>query len=177
MSIPTTAVARCQPVLSDVERMTMLGFLAADRGYARDAYALDLRQFIAWCWQHDDQLFDVHRVDIECFARELAARGRARATVARRLCTVVGFYRYAEEEGVSMSTNGTRPGNPFRKGIRLRTAGSAGPMVGGRQQSARRRSLRAGQQPAAPGCGAATARTVRSWSMPGRPTSSIDTGT
>ena len=23
----------------------------------------------------------------------------ARATVARRLCTVVGFYRYAEEEG------------------------------------------------------------------------------
>ena len=27
-------------------------------------------------------------------------RGKARATVARRLCTIVGFYRYAEEEGV-----------------------------------------------------------------------------
>ena len=26
--------------------------------------------------------------------------GKARATVARRLCTIVGFYRYAEEEGV-----------------------------------------------------------------------------
>ena len=26
--------------------------------------------------------------------------GRARATVARRLCTVAGFYRYAEEEGL-----------------------------------------------------------------------------
>ena len=26
--------------------------------------------------------------------------GKARATVGRRLCTVVGFYRYAEEEGV-----------------------------------------------------------------------------
>jgi hypothetical protein len=28
----------------------------------------------------------------------------------------------------SMSMNGTRPGNPFRKRIRLRTAGSAGPI-------------------------------------------------
>jgi integrase/recombinase XerD len=43
---------------------------------------------------------DVRRVDIECFARDLEDRGKARATVARRLCTVVGFYRYAEEEGV-----------------------------------------------------------------------------
>jgi hypothetical protein len=47
MSTPTTAVARYQPVLSDVERMTLLGFLAAYRGYTRDAYALDLRQFTA----------------------------------------------------------------------------------------------------------------------------------
>ena len=46
------------------------------------------------------QLFDVRRVDIECFARDLEARGKACATVARRLCTIVGFYRYAEEEGV-----------------------------------------------------------------------------
>jgi hypothetical protein len=36
----------------------------------------------------------------ECFARDLEDRGKARATVARRLCTDVGFYRYAEEEGV-----------------------------------------------------------------------------
>ena len=34
-------------MLSDVERMTLLGFLAAYRGYTRDAYALDLRQFTA----------------------------------------------------------------------------------------------------------------------------------
>jgi integrase/recombinase XerD len=100
MSTPTTAVARYQPLLSEVERMTLLGYLAGYRGYTRDAYALDLRQFTTWCWQHDHQLFDVHRVDIECFARELEARGKARATVARRLYTIVGFYRYAEEEGV-----------------------------------------------------------------------------
>ena len=42
--------------------------------------------------------FSVRRADIEAFARELEARGRARATVTRRLCTVAGFYRYAVEE-------------------------------------------------------------------------------
>jgi pimeloyl-ACP methyl ester carboxylesterase len=56
---------------------------------------LDLRQFTTWCWQHDRRLFDVRRVDIECFARHLEDAGRARATVARRLCTIVGFYRYS----------------------------------------------------------------------------------
>jgi hypothetical protein len=80
MPDPTTAVARYQPVLSDIERMTLLGFLAGYRGYTRDAYALDLRQPTSWCWQHQHQLFDVRRVDIECFARDLEDRGKARAT-------------------------------------------------------------------------------------------------
>ena len=43
-------------------------------------------------------LFAVRRADIESFARELEARGRARATVTRRLCTIAGFYKYAVEE-------------------------------------------------------------------------------
>jgi site-specific recombinase XerD len=38
------------------------------------------------------------RADIECFARDLEIRGRARATITRRLCTIAGFYRYAVEE-------------------------------------------------------------------------------
>ena len=99
-STTTTAVEQYQPVLSEVERTTLLGFLAGYRGFTREAYSLDLRQFTGWCWQHGHHLFDVRRVDIECFARDLEDRGKARATVARRLCTVVGFYRYAEEEGV-----------------------------------------------------------------------------
>ena len=101
MSPSTTAVERYQPVLTESEQSTLLGFLAGYRGFTRDASTLDLRQFTAWCWQHDRRLFDFHRADIECFARHLEDAGRARATVARRLCTVVGFYRYAEEEGVS----------------------------------------------------------------------------
>ena len=44
------------------------------------------------------RLFQVRRADIECFARDMEARGRARATITRRLCTVAGFYRYAVEE-------------------------------------------------------------------------------
>ena len=43
-------------------------------------------------------LFAVRRADIESFARELEAKGRARATVTRRLCTIAGFYKYAVEE-------------------------------------------------------------------------------
>jgi integrase/recombinase XerD len=74
--------------------------LAGYRAQTRVAYTLDLRQFTAWCLQQDRRLFDVRRVDIECFAREMEDRGKARATVARRLCTICGFYRYAEEEGV-----------------------------------------------------------------------------
>jgi site-specific recombinase XerD len=38
------------------------------------------------------------RADIESFARELEARGRVRATVTRRLCTIAGFCKYAVEE-------------------------------------------------------------------------------
>jgi integrase/recombinase XerD len=43
-------------------------------------------------------VFAARRADIECFARDLEARGRARATITRRLCTIAGFYRYAVEE-------------------------------------------------------------------------------
>jgi integrase/recombinase XerD len=64
----------------------------------REAYALDLRQYASWCQQHHIRLFQARRADIECFARDLEARGRARATVTRRLCTIAGFYKYAVEE-------------------------------------------------------------------------------
>jgi integrase/recombinase XerD len=46
-------------------------------------------------------VFGARRADIECFARHLESLGRARATIARRLCTVACFYRYAEQEAAS----------------------------------------------------------------------------
>src|SRR5438034_11793873 len=97
---PSTALAMIQPAFTDAERLALAGFLSGYRGLTRDAYALDLRQFVSWCAEHDLPLFSVRRTDIECFARDLEAKGKARATVARRLCTVAGLFRYAEEEGL-----------------------------------------------------------------------------
>jgi hypothetical protein len=93
-----TAVAAVEPVFTEPERLALAGFLAGYAGLTREAYALDLRQFASWCQQHHIGLFLARRADIECFARDLEARGRARATITRRLCTVAGFYRYAVEE-------------------------------------------------------------------------------
>lgn len=97
---PSTSIVVYDPAFGDAERLTLAGFLAGYRGSTRDAYALDLRQFVAWCANCQLALFSVRRADIETYARDLEDRGRARATVARRLCTVAGFYRYAEEEGL-----------------------------------------------------------------------------
>ena len=97
-TIPSTALATVQPAFTDAERLALAGFLAGYRGLTREAYTLDLRQFTGWCRARSLPLFSVRRADIETFARELEARGRARATVTRRLCTIAGFYKYAVEE-------------------------------------------------------------------------------
>ena len=86
------------PVFTDTERLALAGFLAGYSGLTRQAYELDLRQYASWCHQHHIRLFQARRPDIECFARDLETRGRARATITRRLCTIAGFYRYAVEE-------------------------------------------------------------------------------
>jgi len=46
---PSTALVMTQPAFSDAERLALAGFLAGYRGLTREAYALDLRQFTAWC--------------------------------------------------------------------------------------------------------------------------------
>jgi integrase/recombinase XerD len=90
----STALVAIRPVLTESERLALAGY----RGLTREAYTLDLRQFTGWCRDRSLSLFAVRRADIETFARELEAKGRARATVTRRLCTIAGFYRYAVEE-------------------------------------------------------------------------------
>src|SRR5215472_10375287 len=94
----STTVATAEPVFTKPERLALAGFLAGYTGLPREAYALDLRQFASWCQQNHLPLFQARRADIECFARSLEARGRARATITRRLCTIAGFYKYAVEE-------------------------------------------------------------------------------
>ena len=88
---PSTALVTIQPAFADAERPGLAGFLAGYRGLTREAYTLDLRQFTGWCRARSVPLFSVRRADIETFALELEGRGRARATVTRRLSTVAGF--------------------------------------------------------------------------------------
>jgi integrase/recombinase XerD len=111
-SSPSAVIAVTEPTFTNTERLALAGFLAGYTALTRDAYALDLRQFASWCHQHNVRLFEVRRPDIECFARDLEARGRARATVTRRLCTIAGFYRCAVEEELldhSPATHVRRP--------------------------------------------------------------------
>jgi integrase/recombinase XerD len=95
---PSTALATIQPAFTDAGRLARAGYLARYRGLTREACALDLRQFTTWCRARCLALSAVRRCDIESFARDLEAKGRARATVTRRLCTIAGFSRYAVEE-------------------------------------------------------------------------------
>jgi hypothetical protein len=95
---PPAALIPVAPVFTNTERLALAGFLAGYSGLTREAYELDLRQYASWCHQHHLRLFQARRADIECFARDLETRGRARATITRRLCTIAGFYRYAVEE-------------------------------------------------------------------------------
>jgi integrase/recombinase XerD len=95
---PSAALIPVAPVFTNTERLALAGFLAGYSGLTREAYELDLRQYASWFHQHQLRLFQARRADIGCFTRDLEARGRARATITRRLCTVAGFYRYAVEE-------------------------------------------------------------------------------
>ena len=99
-TIPSTdVVVSVEPLFTEAERAALAGFLAGYSGLTRDAYALDLR--------------DVHRLVPAARAapvpgpprrhRVLRPRHGSHAagpapTIARRLCTIAGFYRYAVEE-------------------------------------------------------------------------------
>jgi integrase/recombinase XerD len=98
-SVLTPTIVEHDP-FSDPERFALAGFLAGYSGLTHEAYALDLRQYATYCAEHHLALFEVKRAHIEAFARQLEAMGRARATIARRLCTITCFYRYAEQEGL-----------------------------------------------------------------------------
>ena len=142
-TIPSTAVATVQPAFTESERLALAGFLAGYRGLTREACTLDLRQFTGWCRDRNLPLFSARRADIETFARELEARGRARATVTRRLCTIAGFYKYAVEEelpGHSPAAHVRRP--------RLTTSRTPPPWTAATRRDPRRRGT--GRPPSTP---------------------------
>jgi integrase/recombinase XerD len=86
-SSASTVIAVAEPVFTGQEQLALAGFLAGYTGLTREACALDLRQYAYWCHQRHPRLFQARRADIECFARDMETRGRARATITRR-CSV-----------------------------------------------------------------------------------------
>jgi len=104
-----TALATIRPGFADSGRLALAGFLAGYRGLTREACTPDLRQFTSWCQSRSLPLFSVRRSGIGTFARELEAKGRARATVTRRLSTIAGFCKYASRKNFSPAARVRRP--------------------------------------------------------------------
>ena len=120
MTTTYTALMPAVVVASEVDsfavRQAVAGFLAGYGGTTRDAYSLDLRQWLGWCTRHELRVFEVRRAHIELLARSLEQDGKARATVARRLSTIAGFYRYCVEEQlipVSPASHVRRPRSDY----------------------------------------------------------------
>jgi len=101
MQAATTAqLVAPSPPLFDETRLAVTGFLARYSGTTRTGYATDLRAWLSWCAEAKLEIFSVRRAHIELFARWMEEkRHLARATVGRRLSTVVGFYRFAVIDG------------------------------------------------------------------------------
>jgi integrase/recombinase XerD len=89
--------AQLVAVRSDQELVA--GFLLGYGHRTRAAYLADVRDFRYWRDNVGIELFEVRRVHVEGHARRMEHAGRSRATVARRLATLSGFYRYAIQEG------------------------------------------------------------------------------
>src|ERR1035437_5490207 len=79
-TIPSAAIVVYDPELAGPEHVTLAGFLGGYRGLPRDAYALDLRQFVAFCDERHLGLFEVRRSDIEALGLK---RGHRTLTILR----------------------------------------------------------------------------------------------
>lgn len=78
----------------------------------RAAYGTDLRRWLDWCEAHNLDPLSVRRPAVDLYARECEHLGRAPSTVARRLATIAGFYKWLADEDiikVSPVTNVKRP--------------------------------------------------------------------
>lgn len=101
---------------TDPSTLAFAAFLARYRGSTRHSYAADLRDWVGWCSRHQLAPLEVKRAHVELYLRDMEEnRKLARATVARRLTTLTGFYRVAVIDGaipVSPAESVVRPHRP-----------------------------------------------------------------
>jgi site-specific recombinase XerD len=75
-------------------------FLLTYKPTTASAYAVDLKQWFAWCALFDVDPFDAVRAHVDAWSVHLADDGRARpATLARKISAVRNFYAYAIDSG------------------------------------------------------------------------------
>lgn len=88
------------PAAPDAEQVAAL-FLMSYKETTRRAYAVDLKQWFAWCELFDvEPLAEARRPHVDAWAIHLAADGGARpATLARKVSAIRNFYAYAVDEG------------------------------------------------------------------------------
>ncbi|HLX47431.1 MAG TPA: hypothetical protein VKS82_03775 [Streptosporangiaceae bacterium] len=60
---PSAGLVPAASLFTDAEQLALAGFLAGYSGLTRQAYELDLRQFVGWCQQRQIQLFQARRAD------------------------------------------------------------------------------------------------------------------
>ncbi|HZY31168.1 MAG TPA: hypothetical protein VFF86_05940, partial [Candidatus Methylomirabilis sp.] len=69
-------------------RQAVAGFLAGYGDTTRQAYSLDLRQWLRWCDNHDLRVFDVRRAHIELFCPQSRTRRQSKSN--RRQAAIDG---------------------------------------------------------------------------------------
>jgi integrase/recombinase XerD len=101
VQLPSETAHQARAVMLDgrPDEDLIAGFLLGYRHRTRAAYLADLRDFCTWCANVGIGLPEVRRIHVEAYVRQLEQAGRSRATRARRLATLAGFYRYAVQEG------------------------------------------------------------------------------
>jgi hypothetical protein len=82
----TREVALRPELFSSQEELALAGFLAGYSGLTREAYMLDLRQYVTWCAERRVALFGARRADIEAFGRH---PGSSRASSSHDLSTAL----------------------------------------------------------------------------------------
>ena len=95
------------PVDADPAWQLATAFLLSCRSeHTRRAYHRDIRAFYTWCDRVGGHPLDARRAHLDAYARSLelpqpgTGRPAAPSSVARRLSTLSGLYRYAVDEGL-----------------------------------------------------------------------------
>ncbi|NUP49981.1 MAG: tyrosine-type recombinase/integrase [Catenulispora sp.] len=80
-------------------------FLLTYKPTTASAYAVDLKQWFAWCALFDVGPFDAVRAHVDAWSVHLADDGKARpATLARKISAIRSFYAYAVDCGYTATS-------------------------------------------------------------------------